>query len=64
MWYAYIGMALAWWAAVYPLDPFFRSFAWLSLGAVIVLWALAIIYTIKKLPAASADSALAAAPAQ
>jgi len=51
MWWAYIGMALAWWAAVYPLDPFFQSFAWLGLGAVIVLWAFATIYIIRKMPA-------------
>ncbi len=50
-WYAFIGMATAWWIAVYPLDPFFQSFAWLGLGAVIILWAVANIFVIRHFDA-------------
>ncbi len=49
MWVAYIVMALCWWAALWPLDPFFRSVAWIALGGVIVLWAGVIIYFINRL---------------
>ena len=51
MWWAYIGMAITWWAAVYPLDPFFQSAPWLALGVLTVGWALAVIYTVRKIPA-------------
>lgn len=51
MWVAYIGMMLAWWAAIYPLDPFFRSFAWIGLGVVTVVWALATIAVIRHFEA-------------
>lgn len=44
MWYAFIGMAISYWCAMYPLDPFFRSVPWLALGAVSVAWAAAVIW--------------------
>jgi hypothetical protein len=50
MWLAYIGMTLSFWTAVWPLDPFFRSSAWLALGALIVTWAVAIIAVMQKMP--------------
>ncbi|NIB38858.1 hypothetical protein HBA55_04630 [Pseudomaricurvus alkylphenolicus] len=53
MWGAYIGMALCYWAAVWPLAPFFRSPAWLALGALVVVWALAVIVVMKKLQSGS-----------
>jgi len=54
MWLAYIGMTFAYWAAVWPLDPFFRSGEWLGLGFVIVCWALATLFVVNKMPAAQA----------
>jgi hypothetical protein len=50
MWVPFILMAVTFWIAVWPLDPFFRSPQWLALGAVTVAWALAIIYVMRKLP--------------
>jgi len=50
MWYSYIGMAVCYWTAMWPLDPFFRSPFWLGTGVLILVWASAIIYTIKRLP--------------
>ena len=52
MWSAYIGMALCWWITVFPLDPFFRSTAWIGLGFVIVVWAIVTIIFIRRLPSA------------
>ncbi len=49
-WYAYTIMTICWWLAVWPLDPFFRSPAWLGLGIVTVLWAAATIWVIRQLP--------------
>ncbi len=49
MWTAYIGMAISYWCAVYPLAPFFQSAVWLSLGGVIVVWALAVLWTIRSI---------------
>jgi hypothetical protein len=54
MWSAYIGMTLSYWFAVWPLAPFFRSPAWLALGAVTVLWAMAVLYVMRRLPEHSA----------
>jgi hypothetical protein len=50
MWYAYMGMAVCYWLAMWPLDPFFRSPLWLGLLPLILFSAAAIIFTIKKLP--------------
>ena len=47
MWCAFIGMAISYWCAMYPLDPFFRSMPWLALGAVSVLWAGAVLWFMK-----------------
>ena len=58
MWLSYIGMAIAFWIAVWPLDPFFRSAEWLGLGGVIVCWALATLFVMKILPAAQTRSAI------
>ncbi len=54
-WYAYIGMTICWWLAVWPLDPFFRSPAWIGLGVVTVLWAAATIWVIRQLPSKEFD---------
>lgn len=50
MWTAYILMALSYWTAVWPLAPFFQSAAWLSLLGLIVIWALAVLLFIHRLP--------------
>lgn len=50
-WVAYIVMAISYWIAVWPLAPFFQSTIWLCLGAMIVAWALAVIFTMRRLPA-------------
>ncbi|HEX5786106.1 MAG TPA: hypothetical protein VFY35_15360 [Burkholderiaceae bacterium] len=50
-WVAYIGMTVCYWVAVWPLAPFFQSTLWLLLGAVVVLWALAVIFTLRRIPA-------------
>lgn len=50
-WIAYIGMTLSYWTAVWPLAPFFQSPIWLALGAMIVIWALAVLYVMRQLPA-------------
>lgn len=49
-WFAYIGMTLSYWSAVWPLAPFFQSPIWLALGAMIVIWALAVLYMMRLLP--------------
>jgi hypothetical protein len=41
LWLSFIGMTLSYWSAVWSLDPFFRSLAWVGLGVVIVGWAAA-----------------------
>jgi len=51
MWLAYIGMAISYWIAVWPLDDFFRSAEWLGLGFVIVGWAVATLWVLRRLPA-------------
>jgi hypothetical protein len=56
MWYSYMGMAICYWMAMWPLDPFFRSPLWLGLLPVILLSAAAIIFTIKKLPRPAAGA--------
>ncbi len=48
MWSAYIVMALCWWSAVWPLDPFFRSPGWVALGAITVIWAVFVMVFIKR----------------
>lgn len=57
MWLAYIGMALTYWAAVWPLAPFFQSPAWLALGALVVTWAVAVILVMRHLQTRSAQTA-------
>lgn len=59
-WIAYIGMTLSFWTAVWPLAPFFHSTIWLMLGAMIVIWALVVIYFIRRLPAPAPQSFAAA----
>ncbi len=49
MWVAFTVMAICWWAAVWPLDPYFRSPAWIGLGVVVVLWASATILMVRRL---------------
>ena len=44
MWCAFIGMAISYWCAMYPLDPFFQSVPWLLLGTVSVFWAGAVLW--------------------
>jgi len=64
MWTAYIVMAVCWWTAVWPLDPFFRSLPWVGLGVITVLWAIATMYFIaqfEKTTQASDNTAVAPA---
>ena len=51
MWCAFIGMAISYWCAVYPLAPFFQSVAWLSLGAVSIVWAIAVLWFMRYVEA-------------
>jgi hypothetical protein len=56
MWLAYIVMAVCWWAAVWPLDPFFRSPVWVGLGVVTVFWGIATIAVMRRLPNAKIET--------
>ena len=59
MWVAFSVMALCWWAAVWPLDPFFRSPVWIGLGIVTIVWAIANITMVQKFSASPVAAAAA-----
>lgn len=51
MWISYMGMAVCYWMAVWPLDPFFQSPQWIAVLGMIIIWACVILNLIKKMPA-------------
>jgi hypothetical protein len=62
LWLSFIGMTLSYWATVWPLDPFFRSPAWLGVGVVIICWTAATIYVMKLTAPAARTAAAAGLP--
>lgn len=48
MWLACLLMGTCWWIAVWPLDPYFRSYTWIMMGLSALIWGLATLYIVRR----------------